>query len=284
MMARLFIATYLVDRAKARPAEPTPVAEAFLAARGLPGCGRFPFDAGDDPAFFSAGHLDGPVTWGVCRTDVRNQIDAKNDWVAFFSAEVVATQIEYRFVALLKVADRLSGHLLPMTFQQYLNRLIKKAPNSVWRHYEPLLPASGRHGDWLWRLSTGPYGRKDFFIKAGAMREVPDSYWTSRDADGKNYIVFDRQEGFILPTPPVIAKGVGNCMPERWGNSSAILELRRAIFGESAKRHLRTTNRHQPHRHTTRTIDGDSNRRITIAATELGKLVTPAHFTVAIPS
>jgi hypothetical protein len=59
---------------------------------------NFPFDVGDDPSFFSAQHLDGPVTWGVCRADVRHAI-SPGDWAVFFAARPRAEDsdtIEYR--------------------------------------------------------------------------------------------------------------------------------------------------------------------------------------------
>jgi hypothetical protein len=89
----------------------------------------FPYDVGDDPAFFSAWYHDGPITWGVCRPDVRCRI-RKDDAIVFFSEQKDSQDTKtthYRFVAALRVADKvqhteISKHPL---FSKYLNLVIR---------------------------------------------------------------------------------------------------------------------------------------------------------------
>src|SRR4051794_1528407 len=56
----------------------------YLAAAST---GGWPFDVGDDPSFRAARHAPGSdVTWGVCRTDLRNAL-RPGDVVVFIAAE-----------------------------------------------------------------------------------------------------------------------------------------------------------------------------------------------------
>lgn len=80
---RLYIVAYINRAPSAPSAKPSRLASSFF--RTINSSKSWPLDVSDDPAFFSASFLRGPVTWGVCRADVRNAI-AVNDWIAFFSA------------------------------------------------------------------------------------------------------------------------------------------------------------------------------------------------------
>jgi hypothetical protein len=97
----------------------------------------FPYDAGDDPAFFSALYYDGPVTWGVCRPNVRCPI-RKNDGVVFFAEQKDSQDnSNYRFVAALRVADKIEHTALSMhpLFSQYFNLVIRPC-GAGWEHHE----------------------------------------------------------------------------------------------------------------------------------------------------
>ena len=66
----------------------------------------FPHDVGDDPSFFSARYHNGPVTWGVCRSDVRGAIK-DGDWVVFFAAvDRSENAKDYYLVAAQEVAEK----------------------------------------------------------------------------------------------------------------------------------------------------------------------------------
>src|SRR2546426_11349514 len=46
--------------------------------------GQWPYDMGDDPSFYCSKKYRMPLTWGICRPDVRNAIQA-GDIVVFFA-------------------------------------------------------------------------------------------------------------------------------------------------------------------------------------------------------
>lgn len=257
----VFTATYLVNRGIPKPDAIGPVAQAFFAAREKTGDKAFPFDGADDPSFFCAQHLERPVTWGVCRTDVRNQVKP-GDWVAFFSGERAdgSNDFEYRFVAALKVAGRHSGWAVPEQFRDYLNLLAaQESADGTLHQAEPALARKAWHNDWLWRLSASPQGRKPLFEQDGKAGSVHAGYPKTADADGKNYIEFEQQAGFVLERPPVVATRVGKGKQEEWLQEAEVLRLRDAVFGKRDGHYLRTTNEQQPHRHTRRAIqDGEA--------------------------
>ena len=260
-MTTLFTATYLVNRNLQEPPGAGDVARAFFEARQVIGPDAFPYDGADDPAFFCARHFDAPVTWGVCRTDVRNQV-APGDWVAFFSGERLATgdgqDIDYRFVGVLQVASRHSGRNPPAQFDGYLNRLVARE-DGHWAHKEPALSRRDWHLDWLWRLSSSPFGGKQQYEALGASGAVTDGYWSDEAADGRNYVVFDRAAGFVLERPPLVAMKRGaEELQESWLEVPEVQTLRAAVFGAEAERWLRTTNRQQPHRHTRRQLSDEA--------------------------
>ena len=64
-MPSLYVAAYLAYKPSRCISDTVGTAANFYAA-AHPGSG-FPYDAGDDPAFFCACHHGGPITWGVCR-------------------------------------------------------------------------------------------------------------------------------------------------------------------------------------------------------------------------
>lgn len=256
-MTRLFTATYLVNRHLQEPAGASAVAKAFFAERAKTGPDAFPYDGADDPAFFCAKHLDAAVTWGVCRTDVRNQV-APGDWVALFSGERLdgsdGQDIDYRFVAVQCVADKLSGLDLPEPYKQYLNRLVERREHSL-RHVEPALDPADWHRDWLWRVSSPPGQPKEALERLGVENEVDERALRAARNDGRNYVVFNRTKGFILERPPVVATKRGaDQRQEQWLDTPEAQALRNAVFGAESERWLRTTNRQQPHRHTKREL------------------------------
>src|SRR5260370_22956095 len=128
-MPDLYVAAYLARGERRRSAHPSRTA---IAVYNGALAGRFPYDCGDDPAFCAANYHKGPVTWGVCRADVRNAI-SPGDWIAFLSAErdgedEVVTR--YRFVAALCVERKISHTAIFETsrnrrYRDYLNLLVR---------------------------------------------------------------------------------------------------------------------------------------------------------------
>lgn len=261
-MTTVFTACYLADRNRERPLTDNPVAQAFFRASAPTAPCAFPFDGSDDPAFFSAKHLNGPVSWGVCRTDVRNRVK-RGDWVVFFARESTgeADDWQYRFVAVLKVEQKTSGWNPPGQFDRYLNRLVVHDRDAcVWRHAEPSTLEREWHADWMWRLSAGPRGRKHALVKKGKEGRATADHFEGERVDGLNYVVFARDSGFVLDDPPVVAHCNGTGKRETWLTTPTVVALRDAVFGDEREGHyLRSSNQNQPHRHTRRKVrDGDS--------------------------
>jgi hypothetical protein len=174
-MPRLYAAAYLVPNPNrtARRADPGQTARNFYKAVETD---DFPYDVGDDPSFFAARYHCGPVTWGVCRPDVRGAID-RDDWMVFFAAQRDAEDsaiTRYRFVAALCVEEKLSQVALfapsiNRPYRDYLNLLIRPAGGG-WEHYEPLFDQNDRnnyHKDWLWRVCRTPRLRKKDVVSQG---------------------------------------------------------------------------------------------------------------------
>ncbi len=66
----------------------------------------WPYDNGDDPSFYVA-RKAGPLTWGVCRQDVRNSIPS-GSFTAFFSfTEMTNGEVLYRLCAVTTVIDKI---------------------------------------------------------------------------------------------------------------------------------------------------------------------------------
>ena len=257
-MTSVYTATYLVHRDLEVPSGAGAAAHAFFEARKASGPESFPYDGADDPAFFSAKHFNGPVTWGVCRTDVRNAVKT-GDWVVFVAGErhPGGMDYDYRLVAVLRVGEKHSGWDIPEVFGAYLNRLVSREA-SRFVHMEPARAKRDGHQDWLWRLCAGPGGRKPLFELSGKDDVVPEAYLGTADADGKNYVAFERDTGFVLERPPLVATKRGaEQLQEQWLQTPEVLALRRVVFGASAERFLRTTNHQQPHRHTRQDVADD---------------------------
>ena len=104
-MTELYAAAYVapISSECRPPPESAGITRAFAEAKAS----TFPYDIGDDPAFFSARHHLGPIAWGVFRADVRCSID-RGDWMVFFSSQRdLQNLIHYRFVAAHCVEEKL---------------------------------------------------------------------------------------------------------------------------------------------------------------------------------
>ena len=220
--------------------------------------GSWPYDIGDDPAFFSAQALRGPVTWGVCRQDVRNQL-VVGDVVAFFAMtnDLDRFSREYRFVAALTV-DRLlnmdevfqekSGH----KFDEYLNLLVRPAGGG-WEHVEPALPRDHWHDDWMWRICDHTGYKKEAFMRAAGLHRSAEPLHVagSPTVFAPNYIVFstDPKNTLVMTDPEIVAVWQRGSEFEEWLENPVARELWSLTLSHSSRDHLRTRNKRQPHRH-----------------------------------
>jgi hypothetical protein len=244
----------------------TPLAASFVGAASTSAqC----YDDGDDPAFFSGEQLEGPPTWGVCRTTLRAKVGV-GDVVAFFARRPDASSagILYLFKGFATVARKIS-HVDIWTvpaeaaFQSYLNLLIRpsKGGRNRYRWWEP---AADHSDDWLWRVCGPRYGGKwkHEFGMLGSRKRFVNGF--TRLSDGvricarENYIIFsdDPSETAILPTPIEVATSpaLSEVRIEEWFMDGAVRQIRDLTIGQSSqalggRRGLKTTNPQVAHPH-----------------------------------
>jgi hypothetical protein len=262
-MPNLWAAAYLAPPPTSRdlPSKANRLITAFYSATQAD---SLPFDIGDDPAFFSASYFNGPITWGVCRHDVRSAIHA-GDWMVFFSARRAcegSDVTQYRFVAALCVETKLSQAALfgpdrHHPYCEYLNLLIRPKEHG-WEHFEPTLTAW--HNDWLWRISDKSalqrQGlKKEDLVEAGR-RHVSGEPLTVGGKPvpvGNNYIVFAKSPTLVADEPPLVASHRTGMSREIWEMNARASLIHDLVFGSSS-RGLRTGNPSQPHRHFRRAL------------------------------
>ncbi len=220
----------------------------------------WPYDGGDDPSFAASralAHRGGVLTWGVCRTDVRNKI-RPGDLVLFFATDRLSDRrpkpLRYNFVGFATVARKVSqvevwrSRTLSV-FRDFGNLLIR--PNGYrFDHFEPGLPQSHWHQDWYWRIAAIKGHRRTDF---DSLYDAPGFSLRSQLAPvARNYVLFEAEGPgtMILQTPPVIATAIGSGRPELW-NQTRFARRLRAWLQEFTSRSLRTTNPQRAHRHIT---------------------------------
>jgi hypothetical protein len=249
-MPELYSLAYLSPKMRRRSENQNECASAFYAAVRD---GDFPYDIGDDPAFFSASYYGGPVTWGVCRPDVRSAI-SPGDWVIFFAAaEPEAYEPgarNYRFVAALQVQLKMRHIDLfkaDVPYQNYLNLLVRPVPGG-WQHHEPALHSRDWHKDWLWRVAKTGRRRKEHMSETRD-RPIPEETVRNALADPPaNYVIFDSENAIRARVPIPVAEYRKGDEQERWFGDERTQRIKSLIYLHNC-RGLRTLNIQQPHRH-----------------------------------
>lgn len=216
--------------------------------------GKWPYDNGDDPSFYQA-QLQNPLTWGVCRQNVRNAVK-KDDIVVFISFTKVRSRIVYRLCSVATVASKMDHRYVRddprFKGKAYLNVLIEADPNKErWMHAENERRRGARHKDWLWRIADHRGVNQKTFNQE--LRAVYEQEWFSKATTvcgkplrmAENYVVFSDE--YMADNPPEVAHASpGSC--EEWTNGS----LKQAIFGTAGhetRRNIRTTNPSIAHPH-----------------------------------
>lgn len=175
---------------------------------------EWPYDYGDDPSFFCRLNLNGALTWGVCRADVRGQLKP-GDVVVFFAFTNVGERVEYRLSGLATVEQKIrqSDIFFRSAYEKYrlyLNLLVHPTDGNGrnWTHHEPAAPHVW-HKDWLSRIAPFRRFGKTELNRCSAKRQI--SLDLSIDGRpfifGENYILFsiDPTKKFILDHPSIIA-------------------------------------------------------------------------------
>lgn len=190
--------------------------------------GEWPYDNGDDPSFYVA-RQGGPLTWGICRQDVRNSIRV-GSIVAFFSfTPMQGNQVLYRLCAVTTVVSRQDVRAVYRDKRfaefrdQYINVLIRPAKGG-WRYDESDRAKGNRHGDWLWRiadhdgLTTGRFNKK--YAQVYREEWIPNDLLERGDLRlAENYILFSTaaEDAYICKNPPEVAVAFKG-EHEKWSN------------------------------------------------------------------
>lgn len=209
---------------------------------------EWPYDNGDDPSFYVA-RKGGPLTWGVCRQQVRNSIEI-GGIVVFFSYTSHGSKIQYRLSAVATVADKLdrgdvyNDERLSRHRDLYLNVLVGPGTQG-WDYEESDREEAARHSDWLWRIAV--HGKSKDAFRRQHRRAYKEAHFDDGEVElAKNYVLFSgaSDETYIAPVPPRVA-AARKGRHERWADK----ELRRLTVKlagketKSGRHHLRTENR-----------------------------------------
>jgi hypothetical protein len=254
---------YLLCFHSQKPASLEGSSRQFLVVEQAIRDGLWPYDNGDDPAFYVA-RKGGPLTWGVCRQEVRNSIPSGSIAVFFSFTEMAGGDVLYRLCAVTTVIDRVDVRALHREDRfarvkgLYINSVIRPDKNG-WRYDESDRPVSQRHGDWLWRISEHRgLTHKQFnnrYERVYHQRRFSDS--AAMDGNlmlAKNYVLFSTElpEAYISPSPPEVAIAHKR-EHEKW-NDKIIQSLTvgtAARFLASGRDYLRVVNKsgRNVHRH-----------------------------------
>src|ERR1035437_5490017 len=192
---------------------------------------EWPYDNGDDPSFYQARRRN-PLTWGVCRQNVRNAV-RRDDIVVFISFTKISELIKYRLCSVATVASKMDHRYVRddprFKGKGYLNVLIEGDPRSErWIHTENDRRHGARHKDWLWRIAD--HGEEDQKTFNRELQTAYEQGWFSNATTicgrplsmAENYVVFSDE--YISDNPPEVAHA-RNGSHEEWTNN----ELREAI-------------------------------------------------------
>jgi hypothetical protein len=231
---------------------------------------KWPYDYGDDPSFFCRKHRGGALTWGICRADVRSQLQP-GDIAVFFSFAANSGIVTYRLSAIATVQQKIPQSAIFLdpkvkTYRRYLNLLIKPAGGKGnWIHEEPAAPSPNEgHSDWLKRVAIYRNYSRAALEEQCAMNKVREGQLLDGKpfAFGANYVIFSRtpEHSLVLETPPIVA----HSQPPRaevWRPHSLSEEIWKQTFGQLRKhkpdclRGLRLDNKIQQPSLAARTLD-----------------------------
>lgn len=201
------------------------------------------YDIGDDPSFYCSKKFNFSITWGICRPDVRNNVDL-NDVIVFFCFD--GAKNNYNFIGLATVKDKIRqtdiwGNPTFSGYQKYFNLLIRPK-NSKWEHYEPLFNKKGQHKNWYSRIGEN-YPKNFFNVRNGSL--------VTEYGIKENYVIFDTNtfNGFILKQPIHVANWKKGQKKETWVSNAINDKIRDFTFTMTKRDSLRIHERNSAHRH-----------------------------------
>jgi hypothetical protein len=223
--------------------------------------GSWPYDGGDDPSFFCRNHSGNALTWGVCRADVRGQLEP-GDIVVFFSFSPDSTGVVYRLSAVATVERKIQHSSIFLdpafgAYRKYFNLLVR--PNDKqgkeWIHHEPY--AAEPHSDWLNRVAIyRKYSKDGLKVQCATGRvRVGQSVGGNPFVFGHNYVLFSPkpEQTLVLKQPRIVAYAEPP-RSEEWKRDTLSRVIWERTFGElrkhkpSCQRTLRLDNKTQhPH-------------------------------------
>lgn len=234
----------------------------------------WPYDGGDDPSFFCRNHSGNALTWGVCRADVRAQLDP-GDIVVFFSFSPDSGRTAYRLASVATVEKKIQHSSIFLdredsAYRKYFNLLLKPdVQKREWIHHEPY--AAKPHSDWLNRVAIYKKYSKDALkaqCAAGRVR-IGQLIGGQPFAFGYNYVLFSREpkQTIVLGDPPIVAYATPP-KSEDWKRDALSIAIWKRTFGElrrhkpDCQRTLRLNNKTQhPHSPPARwNVDDESAR------------------------
>lgn len=245
---------YLVCYHSARPSTVKGTGGQFRVVEEAIERNEWPYDNGDDPSFYVA-RRGGPLTWGVCRQDLRNAIKIGSIVVFFSFTPLKAGEISYRLSAVATVTQKVdhraihrNPYLKPFR-RTYINNLIR--PDTPgWRYDEDDRRPDQRHNDWLWRIARHSGTGQNAFNRRFAQIYADERFDGADLGVGKlqladNYVVFsmDASETYISPKPPQVAVASPGGH-ERWTHNEfqAITVARASTALKTGRDYLRVAN------------------------------------------
>jgi hypothetical protein len=262
---RIYIAPY---HAAKDDSSGSPCGSTIRAFKNTVAQGDWPLDYGDDPSFYMTRKFGVQLSWGVCRTDVRNQLK-EGDVVVFFSYLKFEDggDSEYRLCSLATVESRVSQTEIwedpkLRRFRKHFNLLIRpvRSKRGGWEHYEPTLSGDGIrvHEDWLWRICDHRGLRKKHFdeIEKTNHFSSTDSIQGRPLLVSRNYVIFSLHPSKtrVISNPPVVARHSRGKPSEEWemdrfSQEVKAITLGRAEEANGRRRWLRIRNPQRAHRH-----------------------------------
>ncbi len=225
------------------------------------GRGEWPYDVGDDPAFFSRQYFGGNLTWGICRQQIRNKLQP-GDIVVFFAFRKRGKDepTEYSFCSIATIKQKVTQSAIwkersLKLYRRYLNLLVRPGSDGIWKHDERGNSPNKWHKDWLWRsVYHDGLRKRDFeLIQKNDQFSVSKRLRGSAIEFAPNYVIFSENsnETIVLKRPPVVARSKRSGQPERWLTDSLSRAIKKRTVDTARKfgkrGNLRTRNLQRAH-------------------------------------